>query len=283
MYFWHTIGQRGENMQLSSLVGKKIVSPAGEQLGYVTGAYLSRDLKSLAALSAVDGDEEEFILPVRAVQACSDAIIATKSRVSAVCGIPAPIGLKAYSEKGEDLGVVGDWLFGDCEPVFILVKDGVRTGYAADTVASEENVVVYLSGERPAAKKRVKRTLKRAETEKEVPMSEDPHSENTSETDSVSEDAAENSTAEEAIDEAESIAAESGVEMEQTPVKTEPTAKYELGGRNLLGKRVVRSVFDAQGGIVALAGDRITPEVLSRARRKGRLLALTVNTLTNVY
>lgn len=51
---------------------------------------------------------------------------------------------------------------------------------------------------------------------------------------------------------------------------------------NLLGKRVKKSVFDEYGTPVALAGERVTPEMLEAARRRNRLLALTVNTLTNV-
>ncbi len=267
-------------MQLSSLIGKKIISPTGEELGYVTGAYLSRDLTSLAALTAVDGEEEEFILPIRAVIASSDAIIAQKSRAAAPVGVPAPIGLRAFSETGADLGVVGDWLFGDCEPVFILVKDGVRTGYAAETVLSEETVVVYLSGERPAPKKRTKKKIVTSETKNEATMSEDTPSENGSETES----AAQESQAEEpAAEPMETAEVERSASSPESAEPQEQTVKFELGTRNLLGKRVVRSVYDAQGEIVALAGDRITPEVLSRARRKGRLLALTVNTLTNVY
>ncbi len=262
-------------MQLSSLIGKKIISPSGEQLGYVTGAYLSRDLRSLAALIAVDGEEEEFLLPTRAVSACSDAIIAAKARVSSVCGVPAPIGVHAFSEKGDDLGVVGDWLFGDCDPVFILVKDGVRTGYAADSVASEENVVVYLSGERPKPQRRAKRPAKKPSAENDGSMSEAEPTEPAPEVIPAAPAAAEAETAEEAAS--------------APPIPAPPQTaqrggvQYELGGRNLLGKRVVRSVYDAHGEIVALAGDRITPEILSRARKKGRLLALTVNTLTNVY
>ena len=270
-------------MQLSSLIGKKIISPTGEELGYVTGAYLSRDLTSLAALTAVDGDEEEFVLPIRAVIASSDAIIAQKSRAAAPVGVPAPIGLRAFSETGEDLGVVGDWLFGDCEPVFILVKDDVRTGYAAETVLAEENVVVYLSGERPAPKKRAKKKIVTSETKNEATMSANTPAENASKKGSAVQEETANEEAAMPSGASDTAPSENDLPAHESTEPQEQTVKFELGTRNLLGKRVVRSVYDAQGEIVALAGDRITPEVLSRARRKGRLLALTVNTLTNVY
>ena len=52
---------------------------------------------------------------------------------------------------------------------------------------------------------------------------------------------------------------------------------------NLLGRTVKKSVYDGCGKPVALAGERVTPAVLSDARRKNLLLQLTVNTLTNLY
>ncbi len=260
-------------MQLSSLIGKKIISPSGERLGYVTGCYLTKDLKSLAALSAADSDEEDYILPVRAVKAVSDAVVATRHRIASPVGVPAPIGTTAFSEKGEDLGVVSDWLYGDGGTTFVIVKDGVAKNYPAETVAADGNVVVYTDGKRPSPKKKAtKKTAGGQPTENDGTMSEgnaekigDPQTE----------------TDENGHAESESLPPAEGAERKDIPPKN--TAKYELGSRNLLGRRVVRSVFDAQGEAVALAGDRITPEVLSLARRKGRLLALTVNTLTNIY
>ena len=51
---------------------------------------------------------------------------------------------------------------------------------------------------------------------------------------------------------------------------------------NLLG-RIVKKTVHAQNGIpIAQAGERITPAVLSLARRENKLLQLTVNTLTNI-
>ena len=53
-----------------------------------------------------------------------------------------------------------------------------------------------------------------------------------------------------------------------------------LNHTNLLGRKVKKSVYDDYGIAIALAGERITPAVLARARRAGRLLALAMNTLT---
>lgn len=266
-------------MQLSSLIGKSILSPSGEQLGYVTGAYLTRDMKALSSLAAADAEEEEFYLPARAIRSNGDALIANKLYLPAPAGVPAPIGAQVFTEKGEELGVVGDWLFGDCEPVIVVVKDGVRTGYPADTAAFEKSVIVYTEGSRPA-KRRAKSVRKKdpVSTENDVSMSENqPQSEeepaSMPETPAFSEET-----------EKDAPMSENHVPTEaQESGKTPAAVKYDAGGRNLLGRRVVRSVFDAYGNPVALAGERITPEIISQARRKGKLLSLTVNTISNIY
>ena len=67
------------------------------------------------------------------------------------------------------------------------------------------------------------------------------------------------------------------------PAASTQTNSYQLNRTNLLGKRLKKSVFDDQGKPIALAGERITPEILARARRSNRLLELTVNTLTNLF
>ena len=71
-------------------------------------------------------------------------------------------------------------------------------------------------------------------------------------------------------------------EMQSAP---EPPRRdgFRINRTNLLGRRVKKSVYDETGAPIALAGERITPETITKARRKNKLLALTVNTLTNLY
>lgn len=69
---------------------------------------------------------------------------------------------------------------------------------------------------------------------------------------------------------------------EAEPVKA-PAGSFRIDRTNLLGRRVKRSVYDETGAPIAVAGERVTPETIALARRKNRLLALTVNTLTNLY
>ncbi len=55
-----------------------------------------------------------------------------------------------------------------------------------------------------------------------------------------------------------------------------------LGRVNLLGRRVKLTLRDKFGRIIASEGERVTPDVISRARRENLLLRLAVNTLTNL-
>ena len=97
-------------MNISTVIGKPVLSPQGETLGYVKTAYLDRNLSSLASLACIDEEEEEFYLPARAVAAIGDAVIARKSARTSPVGILCPIGSAAYSSDGKFLGAVADYI-----------------------------------------------------------------------------------------------------------------------------------------------------------------------------
>lgn len=214
-------------MQLSSIVGTIILSPEGENLGYVKEALLTRDLGALSCLIAVDGEEEEFFLPARAVLAVKDAVIAGKARLNAPTGIAAPMGRAVFSEDGEFLGTVTDVTTGGPPKLTVQKHGAAASDIPLSHAAVGETVIVF----REARKKRApsRKSAKKAPEEPQKP--------------------------------ANAIA---------------------FNRFNLLGRRVKKSVFDAFGSPVALAGERVTPEMLAAARRQNCLLALTVNTLTNV-
>ena len=70
----------------------------------------------------------------------------------------------------------------------------------------------------------------------------------------------------------------------KTPAKECAPAADEserLCRTDLLGRTVRRSVFDDFGRPIAKAGEKVTAEMIGRARRSNRLLTLSMNTLTN--
>lgn len=252
----HKFKARGKkNMQISSLIGKQVLSPAGEKLGFVYGARLSRDYKKLSCLTCADDDAEEFILPARAILSCGDALIAGNARLAEPTGIPAPVMSPVFTHTGESLGAVCDVICGDeAEPAFVAYHNGVRTEYPLSRTHAGDTLVVYpnaaqkpKTARQKSAKRPPKQTKAPAKPAEEIPVPRPAPA----------------------------------TEPAPAPVPP-PQNDYSLNRLNLLGRRVKKSVFDGDGNPVAFAGERITPSVISLARRSNRLLELTVNTLTNV-
>lgn len=91
-------------MKISFLIGKPVISPAGEALGYVKQAYVGKNFDKLAMLLCVDGEEEEFLLPAQAVEGAKDAVIAHNRRAKSVSGVPSPVGTGVFDRSGNFLG-----------------------------------------------------------------------------------------------------------------------------------------------------------------------------------
>ena len=235
-------------MEVSTMIGAEIFSLAGEKLGYVKAVYLSKDRKKITCLLCVDeDDEDEFVMPFRAVLSVGDVVIAKKARIAKTTGSPAPVGINAYSSAGEALGTLCEILVGDGGPVYIVTKNGVRTSYPEGTVVIGEALMISAGG--TAQKESVKRPSKRTHKESVKEVKEE-------------------------------------VALSTLSVQDDFAPIVNAGGGidrlNLLGRQVKITVLNANGDAIALRGQRITPEILSLARRNNLLLRLTVNTLTNL-
>lgn len=235
------------------MIGTLILSPAGEKLGYVKEAYVTRDMTALSCLIAVDEEEEEFILPARAVLAAKDAVIAGRNRVPSPTGVPAPMGRAVFSDRGEYLGAVCDVTL-SASPAITVLREGVPAVFPLTHVAVGETLIVF-----PEARKKRKPARRPSEAAKQA----------TART----------------LEPTPSASAVPDVPAPSAPLQNVPREvnAFAFNRYDLLGRRVKRSVFDAYGVPVAIAGERITPEMLSVARKRNRLLALTVSTLTNAY
>ena len=243
-------------MEVSTMIGAEIFSPAGEKLGYVKTVYLSKDRKKITCLLCVDegesgGEEDdEFVMPFRAVLSVKDVVIAKKERISKTIGSPAPVGINAYTDSGEALGTLCEILVGDGGPVYIVTKNGIRTSYPDGSVVIGEALMIS-SG--TGEKKRSVSKERPAQKEKSV------------------EDKVEEMPAFEEEPTVGGFAPMMNV--------SEPAGLDRL---NLLGRQVKIAVYDKNGDVIAQSGERITPEILSLARKNNLLLRLTVNTLTNL-
>ncbi len=145
-------------MQISNFIGKQIFSPVGQSLGVCLGVLATHDLAKLTALSCIDGDEDEFFLPARAVKSIRDVIIATNSRLNLPHGAPVPIGKPVFSHHGEELGFVCDVYLGD-NARLVVTRDGTLVEYPLSWVIAGETVIVYPSAEdKPVGKRKTTNT-----------------------------------------------------------------------------------------------------------------------------
>ncbi len=245
-------------MEVSTMIGTEIFSPAGEKLGYVKTVYLSKDRKKITCLLCVDegeqedGADDEFVMPFRAVLSVKDVVIAKKTRIAKTIGSPVPVGINAYSDTGEALGTLCEILVGDGGPVYIVTKNGVRTPYSDDSVVIGEALMISPEGEKK------QRTAK---AEKKVSASPVVATLQETETD---------------------VAPAEEKSVPESELLTVANAGSGVDRLNLLGRQVKITVRDGNGETIAKSGERITPEILSNARKNNLLLRLTVNTLTNL-
>ena len=274
-------------MLISSLPGKAVLTRSGEWLGYVVTLTLTRDMKKLSCLICADAEEEEFLLPARAVLSAGDAVIARRQRAERATGVPSPIGRQVFSHTGEELGVIADVDTGEAPALIVRGEEERRV--AVLCAAMDHTVIVYPTPEERRAASGTRSKTRSAPKPKPQP--------------------APKATAPEGAPNPKRMPVPSPVPqplpqpapfpappVQPAPPDADSTAPqpapspapsaeanvWRIDRTNLLGRRVKRSVFDDAGKPVALAGERITPETLKRARRHNRLLALTVNTLTNL-
>ena len=141
-------------MQISTLIGKRIFSREGNELGYVLSVLLTKNRTKLFALGCADGEENEFYLPARAVLSVGDAVVCNDQRAEIIesQGQNATFGLAVYSERGESLGTVYD-LSLESDGAYLILNDGSRFSAAR---ARFGNVVILRS--EPSARKRAAQT-----------------------------------------------------------------------------------------------------------------------------
>lgn len=268
-------------MEVSTMIGAEIFSPAGEKLGYVKSVYLSKDRKRITCLLCVDegesGEDDEFVMPFRAVLSVKDVVIARDMRIAQTVGAPAPVGISAYSDTGEALGTLCEILVGDGGPVYIVTKNGVRTSYPGGTVIIGEALMISAEEQKKSARPRARRGGAKKEKTAAAPAK--------AKTAEAAEAPATPETAEapdDSLEAAEAFEAAEAQQGDEFAAMLNAPAPMGLDRLNLLGRQVKIAVHDREGNVIAQSGDRITPEILSLARKNNLLLRLTVNTLTNL-
>lgn len=233
-------------MQLTSLIGKPVLSPTGDRCGYIVEARPDRTMKKLACLVCADENEELFYVPARAVLSSLDAVLIGRTRLDAPSGVPSPVGRPVYSHGGEALGLVNDLVLGE-RPA--LSVEGILHGsIPLSLVCIGESVILYpdeAARRRAEGKRRGKETASRKRPEKS----------------------------------AQGPAADAPSDAQISPVGPTPLA-VRLNRTDLLGRTVQTTVFTPEGQTIARAGEHVTPEILGAARRANCLLRLAAGTFS---
>lgn len=110
-------------MQLSTLIGKRILSQEGNELGYVIDVLFNKTRTKLCALVCADDDEEEFYLEEKALLSVGDVLVCRDVRCARPQGNGNPLSLRAYTDTGLSLGTVRDVAF-EKDGTYLVCENG---------------------------------------------------------------------------------------------------------------------------------------------------------------
>lgn len=128
-------------MEFSKLIGKQLLTPEGNLIGYTIGCFLSDDLSAPVCLACADEEEEEFFLPFEAVKKSGDVLIAENARIPAATGIACPVGKAVFDESGNFLGVAGALTSGSAGVLTVITSCGEKE-YSAKRLFVGDKVIL---------------------------------------------------------------------------------------------------------------------------------------------
>lgn len=233
--------------RLSDCIGKNIFTKSGENAGTVKNALLSKNLKTVRAFEYFDDREDEHELPASSVISVQDALI-VKSLAERQYkdAVPAPFGMQAYSETGESLGNVCDFLTENGEVRALLLTGGQEIE-AARIAGVKDALFFDLTSPLPLKQKKRAPARKRPSPEGGSPAP-----------------------------------SQTGRPAAQPRETARPdAAKPKAGSALLTGKRVPADVCDARGNVIVKKDTVVTADVLKRAMTHNKLFELTLCVLSD--
>ena len=233
--------------RLSDCIGKNIFTKSGENAGTVKNALLSKNLKTVRAFEYFDDREDEHELPASSVISAQDALI-VKSLAERQYkdAVPAPFGMQAYSETGESLGNVCDFLTENGEVRALLLTGGQEIE-AARIAGVKDALFFDLTSPLPLKQKKSAPARKRPSPEGGSPAP-----------------------------------SQAGRPAAQPREAARPAAvKPKAGSALLTGKRVPADVCDVRGNVIVKKDTVVTADVLKRAMTHNKLFELTLCVLSD--
>ena len=251
--------------KITDQISKEIVAVCeGEILGIVTGAYADKKLTRVRGYKVASEEKEDAeSLPLRRVLGDEDALtVRTLSFLKASEDPECPLGAKIVDTAGLCHGVLRDVLFEE-ESGVILSLLASNGEIAPERVVGFGDRVIVLRA--PCHDGKIFR--KRGVSRKRTPV------DRLADTllsfhvapDAPAQEQKENSAEEELP----------AIYLEESESE-EPPAFLFRDYAFLLGRKVTKTI-GTEEDIVARAEDSVTPEVILRARERGKLVELTVN------
>ncbi len=297
---------------VSELIGKPLLTKSGEYLGCVKSVQTDARYGRIRNFACFDRDEEDFLLPASAIaQFGLDALVVQYAarRACKNC-VPLPLKCKTYSQSGDELGAIDDFLRSGTELTGVVLSNG--QAYPLERLVKVTDVAVLdlsdpfvppktrkapAQKSAPPAKARARECAAAALPDAET-VGEQPHAAQAAryeEVASLRETAAavakegaqrEEGAAPPAKERARECAAAALPDAEtDEKAHTAPAAPPKSGGTRpavragkglLTGKILPADLVDVRGNVLAPAGTRVTADVIRRAMAHDKLFALTM-------
>lgn len=266
---------------VSELIGKPLLTKSGEYLGCVKSVQTDARYGRIRNFACFDRDEEDFLLPASAIaQFGQDALVVQYAarRACKNC-VPLPLKCKTYSQSGDELGAIDDFLRSGTELTGVVLSNG--QAYPLERLVKVTDVAVLdLSDPFVPPKTRKAPAQKNAPPTKErarecaaaaLPDAETDEKAHTAPAAPYEEVASLRETA--------AAVAEESAQREEgaAPPKSGGTRPAVRAGKGLLtGKILPADLVDVRGNVLAPAGTRVTADVIRRAMAHNKLFALTM-------
>lgn len=294
---------------VSELIGKPLLTKSGEYLGCVKSVQTDARYGRIRNFACFDRDEEDFLLPASAIaQFGQDALVVQYAarRACKNC-VPLPLKCKTYSQNGDELGAIDDFLRSGTELTGVVLSNG--QAYPLERLVKVTDVAVLdlsdpfvppktrkapAQKSAPPAKERAREcaaaALPDAETdEKAHTAPAAPYEEVASLRETAAAVAEESAQREEgaalpdavaeteAPPDAEADGKKARAPQTAAPPKSGGTRPAVRAGKGLLtGKILPADLVDVRGNVLAPAGTRVTADVIRRAMAHNKLFALTM-------
>jgi len=248
--------------KITDILSKEVVSVSeGEISGIVTNGYVDEKLTRIRGYKVSREEyDEPRALPFRRILGEGDALtVRDSSALEEFTGKECPLGRKVFDSMGNYLGLLRDLLFEEESGRISALLTETGEHSPTSVLRFGKNALLLRA---PAHEKKVFR-CRRGTPHKKAAVAPKDEGASSLAADALTFPA--ESTAEERAEEALTF-------IERKPREGSPKQDYTF----LLGRKILRTV-GPETDPIAYAEDIVTPEVLLKARERGKLVELTVN------